>query len=80
MAIKPATPVTNRVGQVRNAEPLINVPCNLPSPVWNQRPWNSAETRHYVRGCSGALSRLRFLRLRLRASADLTRFFWPGFR
>jgi hypothetical protein len=32
------------------------------------------------RVCSSALSRLRFLRLRLRASADLRRFFWPGFR
>jgi hypothetical protein len=27
------------------------------------------------RACSSALSRLRFLRLRLRASADFTRFF-----
>ncbi len=29
---------------------------------------------------SGAFSRLRFLRLRLRANADLRRFFWPGFK
>lgn len=35
---------------------------------------------NYCRVCSTALSRLRFLRLRLRAKADLSRFFWPGFK
>lgn len=35
---------------------------------------------NYDRVCSSALSRLRFLRLRLRAKTDLRRFFWPGFR
>ena len=34
----------------------------------------------YYRVCSSAQSRLCFLRLRLRAKADLRRFFWPGFR
>ena len=34
----------------------------------------------YQRAGSGAVSRLRFLRLRLRASAAFTRFFSPGFR
>lgn len=33
----------------------------------------------YLAG-SGAASRLRFLRLRLRAKAAFTRFFSPGFR
>src|SRR3954453_21771146 len=37
-------------------------------------------SRRYYRVGSRALSRLRFLRLRLRARADLTRFFWPGLR
>jgi hypothetical protein len=40
----------------------------------------AAEEKHLevqigYRACSSALSRLRFLRLRLRASADFTRFF-----
>jgi hypothetical protein len=31
--------------------------------------------QHYCQFCSSALSRVRFLRLRLRASASLARFF-----
>jgi hypothetical protein len=42
-----------------------------------------ADSSGLLSGCVGlskAMSRVRFLRLRLRASADLTRFFWPGFK
>jgi hypothetical protein len=42
--------------------------------------WEALPRGSHCRISFWALSRLRFLRLRLRASADLMRFFWPGFK